>query len=99
MKQILLTTGLISFTLTAGFAQAHSPEEHAQNGEDPNCAAMQTMDHSNMDMDDPVMQAMMEKCMGHMDDHSAHGTSTGQDQTDQDDTAHEMTNSSGDHQH
>jgi hypothetical protein len=43
-------------------AQAHDPKEHMKDAEDPNCAAMKTMDHSKMDMNDPVMQAMMEQC-------------------------------------
>lgn len=44
-------------------AQAHNPEEHINKGEAPNCAAMKDMDHSKMDMNDTVMQAMMQKCM------------------------------------
>jgi len=44
-------------------AQAHNPEEHINKGQAPNCAAMKDMDHSKMDMNDPVMQAMMQKCM------------------------------------
>jgi len=44
-------------------AQAHNPEEHINKGQAPNCAAMKDMDHSKMDMSDPVMQAMMQKCM------------------------------------
>lgn len=44
-------------------AQAHNPEEHMNKGQAPNCAAMKDMYHSKMDMNDPVMQAMMQKCM------------------------------------
>tara|TARA_R110002049_G_scaffold72267_5_gene186450 strand:- start:300 stop:593 length:294 start_codon:yes stop_codon:yes gene_type:complete len=43
-------------------AQAHDPKEHMKDAEDPNCAAMKNMDHSKMDMNDPVMQAMMKQC-------------------------------------
>ena len=39
----------------------------------PDCAAMQTMDHSKMDMNDPDMLAMMKKCMPSMRGGSGHG--------------------------
>ena len=45
---------------------AHDPSEHIKKERrDPDCSAMQEMDHSHMDSDDPVMQAMMQKCMPH----------------------------------
>lgn len=47
---------------------AHDPAEHAKEAAaanaGPDCAAMQNMDHSKMDMKDPVMMAMMAKCSG-----------------------------------
>jgi hypothetical protein len=66
--------------LLAFSACAHDPAEHMKEGQKPDCAAMKNMDHSKMDMKDPVMQAMMQKCMKEMhgdqapegDDHSAH---------------------------
>jgi uncharacterized protein involved in copper resistance len=54
----------LAFTLSA---QAHDPKEHMDNAEKPDCAAMENMDHSKMDMNDPVMQAMMKQCMGDME--------------------------------
>ena len=54
----------LAFTLSA---QAHDPKEHMNNAEKPDCAAMENMDHSKMDMNDPVMQAMMKQCMGDME--------------------------------
>lgn len=54
----------LAFTLSA---QAHDPKEHMNNAEKPDCAAMENMDHSKMDMNDPVMQAMMKQCMGEME--------------------------------
>ena len=54
----------LAFTLSA---QAHDPKEHMNNAEKPDCAAMENMDHSKMDMSDPVMQAMMKQCMGDME--------------------------------
>jgi hypothetical protein len=49
-------------------AQAHDPKEHMKNTEKPNCSAMKNMEHSKMDMDDAVMQAMMKQCMRDMHD-------------------------------
>lgn len=49
--------------LLALFAQAHDPKEHVKQAHAPDCAAMKDMDHSKMDMNDPVIQAMMQKCI------------------------------------
>lgn len=57
---------------TAFSAHAHKPEEHNKEAESPNCAAMEEMGHSKMNMDDPVMQAMMKQCMNTM--HHGHGS-------------------------
>jgi hypothetical protein len=47
-------------------AQAHEPSQHADADKEPDCAKMKEMDHSKMDKNDPVMQAMMKKCMKKM---------------------------------
>ena len=47
---------------TLNAANAHDPSLHQQEAEGPKCVAMAGLDHSEMDMDDPVMQAMMMKC-------------------------------------
>ena len=47
---------------TATFANAHEPSKHAATKTKPNCEAMHKMDSSAMDMNDPVMQAMMKQC-------------------------------------
>lgn len=73
MKLKLLSTVLVLAALGVTFsAQAHDPKEHMKDAENPNCAAMKDMDHSKMDMNDPVMQAMMKQCMKdmHHDDDS-----------------------------
>lgn len=44
-------------------AQAHSEKEHMEKAENPDCAAMSGMDHSKMDMNDPVVMAIMQQCM------------------------------------
>jgi len=59
-----IAISMLAFTLSA---QAHDPKEHMDNAEKPDCAAMENMDHSKMDMNDPVMQAMMKQCMGDME--------------------------------
>jgi uncharacterized protein involved in copper resistance len=51
-------------------ALAHDPAEHAKEAASakaaPNCAAMQSMDRSKMDMNDPVMKAMHARCAAKM---------------------------------
>ncbi len=70
---------------SAPFAIAHDPAEHAKEAAaknaPPDCAEMKNMDRSKMDMNDPVMKAMMAKCGAAMDhsgmegmDHSRMGT-------------------------
>jgi len=67
-----MNTKYLTFVITililgvAFSAQAHDPKEHMKDAEKPDCAAMKDMDHSKMDMNDPVMQAMMKKCMKDM---------------------------------
>ena len=64
MKNIQATIYLL---LTSSFimasAQAHDPSEHMKKNEAPKCETMKTMDHSKMDASDPIMMAMMKKCM------------------------------------
>lgn len=77
----LLAVPALALTLSV---QAHEPEEHMKDAEQPDCMAMKDMDHSTMDMNDPVMQAMMKKCMGAMHgdpsesdrEHAGHDTDT-----------------------
>ncbi|UTF61241.1 MULTISPECIES: hypothetical protein [Gilvimarinus] len=59
-----MTTSILLSTLltTTLAAQAHDPKEHKKDAENPDCSEMKNMDHSKMDMDDPVMKAMMKKC-------------------------------------
>ena len=56
----------ISSLLFALSAQAHDPKEHMQNTEQADCTAMNDMDQSKMDMNDPVVMAMMQQCMNTM---------------------------------
>ena len=75
---ILVTTITLSLSFVA---QAHDPKEHMKNAEKPDCAAMENMGHGDMDMNDPVMQAMMQKCMDNKDKNKAseHSSKASQD--------------------
>lgn len=52
---VLIPTITLSMTATA-----HDPKMHAKKAEKANCSKI---DHSKMDMKDPVAIAMMKKCM------------------------------------
>jgi len=61
---LMKNTMIRSITLSAAVlltatAFAHDPSEHMKKNEKPQCAGM---DHSKMDMNDPVAQAMMKRC-------------------------------------
>lgn len=67
MKRKLLSPIIVLAASGVAFSTfAHDPKEHMKNVESPNCAAMKNMDHSNMDKNDPVMQAMMKQCKKEM---------------------------------
>ncbi|MFC6633100.1 hypothetical protein [Microbulbifer taiwanensis] len=61
---------LLAALFTATATQAHDPSLHKNKGEKPKCEAMENMDHSKMDPNDPVMQAMMKKCMDQLHEES-----------------------------
>ncbi len=64
-----LAAYFISSLVFINASYAHEASKHkSKNGEKPKCAAMKNMDHSKMDENDPIMQAMMQQCMG--DHHS-----------------------------
>lgn len=62
----------IATPLLADHDQPGHTHGQKQGRAEANCAAMQTMDHSKMDMNDPGMMAMMKKCMPAMRDGSGH---------------------------
>lgn len=66
-------TAAIAGILIVSSAQAHNPSEHTNRMEKPKCEAMKNMDHSEMDPNDPVMIAMMKKCMGKQHSQSDQG--------------------------
>lgn len=56
-KLALVLIPTITFSVTA---VAHDPSMHIKKGEKADCSQM---DHSKMDMNDPVVIAMMKKCL------------------------------------
>jgi hypothetical protein len=57
-------TFIASSLLLMANANAHDASMHKKkNAEQPKCEAMEKMDHAKMDMNDPIMQAMMAQCM------------------------------------
>lgn len=99
MKLKLLSPVLVLAALGVVFsAQAHDPKEHMKNAENPNCAAMKDMDHSKMDMNDPVMHAMMKQCMKDMHhDDDSHAMS--HDDASDDDHQEDSDEQHSEHQH
>ncbi|ALS99436.1 hypothetical protein [Lacimicrobium alkaliphilum] len=92
--QLVVFAAILPYALSV---HAHDPKEHMKNAEAPDCAAMKNMDHEEMDMNDPVMQAMMKKCMKMMhhnekDSHEDHA------KKDTQKTKEESTKDSG-HEH
>ncbi len=84
MKTFLTLALSAVIATTAVSAFAHDPSQHRKQGDQaPDCSSMRNMDMSKMDMNDPVMKAMHDKCMGHMDGQSggagSHDHSAGQD--------------------
>jgi len=70
MNKLIRCTLIATLALTAQAAFAHDPKEHEKEAAEqkaaPDCAAIKDMDMSKMDMNDPVMKAMHDKCMGQM---------------------------------
>jgi hypothetical protein len=66
-KILLVAVPALALSLNAN---AHDPKMHMKTAEKADCSKMEEMKHDGkMDMKDPVMMAMMKKCMNkeHMD--------------------------------
>tara|TARA_R110001592_G_scaffold118997_1_gene321701 strand:- start:9190 stop:9504 length:315 start_codon:yes stop_codon:yes gene_type:complete len=61
--KILPRVTAISSLVFALSVQAHDPKEHMKDADAPDCATMKNMDQNKMDINDPVTQAMMQKCL------------------------------------
>jgi len=98
MNMKTLATIIVFSTLGIAFsAQAHEPKEHMKDAEKPDCTAMKNMDHSKMDMNDPVMQAMMQQCMKDM--HQDNQASENANQEDGGQKEHTANDESLEHKH
>jgi uncharacterized protein involved in copper resistance len=65
MKTLTKIALVLIPTITLSMAAtAHDPSMHAKKAEKADCSKM---DHSKMDMKDPVVMAMMKKCMKQVD--------------------------------
>lgn len=67
MNKLISTSIASAFLLNTMQSFAHDPSLHQQNAQKPECASMKNMDMSKVDMNDPVMKAMHDKCMGAAD--------------------------------
>ena len=72
---IRIALTVVSFAFAQG-AFAHDPAEHAREAAEAkkgaDCAAMKKMDMSKMDVNDPIMKAMMTKCAQHSEGQHEH---------------------------
>lgn len=83
MKTFLTLAFSVAVAVAASPALAHDPGKHQESGKTaPDCSSMKNMDMSKMDMNDPVMKAMHDKCMSHMHGHGDNAPS--QDHSGQD---------------
>jgi hypothetical protein len=95
MKSFLNTIVVIaaSSVLWLNSAYAHDASMHKKdNVEKPKCEAMNGMDHSKMDVNDPIMQAMMKQCMS-----EKHGDDTHKGMAKHHDTKTEKNEDNGHH--
>lgn len=91
---IIRTIGLLAIMLAAHVSYAHDPAEHMKKNEKPKCAAM---DHSKMDMNDPVAEAMRKQCS--KDDQSIKKESSHDMHTDMQDKKAMNNQNHDEHQH
>lgn len=68
VKSLLLVATLSSLAFSA-IAHEHGMKKETK-GETYDCEAVNKMDHSKMDMNDPKIQDMMKQCGGHNDMHN-----------------------------
>lgn len=62
---IFVITSVMALLGLSTFALAHDPSMH-QSKEQPQCGALQEMDESELNSDDPVMMAMRKQCEDQM---------------------------------
>ena len=95
--QVTICLLLVSFFSIAS-VHAHDPSEHTAKREKPKCEAMKNMDHSKMDANDPIMMAMMKKCMREGSAENHHAGDAEKNSTDDND-ANEVDQHNDGHNH
>lgn len=73
--RLTLVTFFVSILLVTSVI-AQDPSKHQVKKEKPKCEAMEEMDHSKMDPNNPVMLALMKKCMHSGTDANKHSEMT-----------------------
>lgn len=53
---------LVAATLSLSTAYAHSTKDRSKEPKTPQCDSMKDMNHAEMDMNDPLTQALMRQC-------------------------------------
>ncbi len=87
MKTFLTLAFSVAVAVAASPAMAHDPSKHQEQGAAaPDCSSMKNMDMSKMDMNDPVMKAMHDKCMSHMNGDAHGGDAASHDHSGSQDT-------------
>jgi hypothetical protein len=86
MKNIHVTFCFLLVSLfSIASVHAHDPSEHKTKREKPKCEAVKNMDHLKMDANDPIMMAMMKKCMSEESAENHHAGDTEKNTTDDSD--------------
>lgn len=62
MKISKISVFLVAATLSLSTAYAHSKKDPSKEPKTPQCDSMKDMNHAEMDMNDPVTQALMRQC-------------------------------------
>jgi len=92
-KLALVLVPAITLSMTA---TAHDPSMHAKKAEKADCSKM---DHSKMDMKDPVAIAMMKKCMKQAEKSKANMDNSKMDHSKMKNDEHKVKNKDGDNEH
>lgn len=73
-KRISLLASALVIALYAVPGLTHDPDEHEAESVSPDCAAIENIDASKVDSNDPVTLAILQKCqdMVHDDDDADH---------------------------
>lgn len=68
-KRISLLASALVIALYAVPGLTHDPDEHEAESVSPDCAAIENIDASKVDSNDPVTLAILQKCQDMVHDH------------------------------